>query len=182
MKMIIIIDLYQEADRLFDELFARYAGKLHRFILRKTRDPELAADLVQDTFVRMLEKGHLDGVTNHASFAYTIAQNLLIDHSRLSYVRRREEVADEFLLEVPDESSDLTSHSEHIQQLELFENLLLELPATQRQIFVLSRMEGWTYAEIATHLQISQSKVAKDIASVSLYLSEKIIDFGLLDE
>lgn len=167
---------------MLDELFARYAVKLHRFILRRIHDPELAADLVQDTFVRVLEKGRLEGVSNHASFVYTIAHNLLIDHTRLSYVRRREQVTEEFFHEIPDESSDLICHTEHVKQLELFESMLLELPSTQRRIFVLSRLEGWSYAEIAAHLNISQSKVAKDIAATSLYLSEKVIALGMLDE
>lgn len=167
---------------MLDDLFARYAEKLHGFIVRKTRDPELAADLVQDTFVRVLEKGRLDDVKNQASFIYTIAQNLLVDHSRLAYVRKREEVTEEFFLDIPDDNADLTSRTDQAQQLELFENLLFELPAIQRQIFVLSRLEGWSYAEIATYLSISQSKVAKDIAATSLYLSEKIMALGLVDE
>ena len=64
-----------------EELFRRHSSELLRFFTRQTRCSELAADLRQETWLRL--QGRPAGeIGNVRAFLYRIARNLLIDHHR----------------------------------------------------------------------------------------------------
>lgn len=52
------------------------------FLRRQVRDPEVAEDLLQETFVRAIRAGRVDAGTSLRSYLFTIAQNLVADHWR----------------------------------------------------------------------------------------------------
>ena len=55
---------------------------LYQFIVRRTRDPAAADDLVQETFARLLTYERAKTITNRAALGYSIALNLVRDHFR----------------------------------------------------------------------------------------------------
>jgi len=72
----------------FEALYARHKGPLYRYLLRHTRDRELADDLFQETWGRMI--GALQRYEPRAkfqTFLFTLAHNLFIDHCRRASVR-----------------------------------------------------------------------------------------------
>ncbi len=70
---------------LLDELIVQYQHRLLRYLLHLTGNHATAEDLFQETWVRVLEKGHLyDGRSRFVTWLLTIAHNVGID-----YLRRR---------------------------------------------------------------------------------------------
>ncbi|HUE96909.1 MAG TPA: RNA polymerase sigma factor, partial [Longimicrobiaceae bacterium] len=77
-----------------EKLFADNYEGLFRYLIRLTGDADLAADVAQETFVRLIEKKPDN--TGIRAWLYRVATNLVRDHSR---VRRRRT---ELLQGVPD--------------------------------------------------------------------------------
>lgn len=67
----------------FDELLTRYQHRLYRYLLRIVRQPALAEDLFQQTWLRVVEKAHqFDPRRSFEAWLFTIARNLALDHFR----------------------------------------------------------------------------------------------------
>jgi len=63
-------------------LFLKHASTLRGYLGRKVRDPQLAADLVQESFLRLAERGRKEQIDNTPGYLYRVAGNLLVDHIR----------------------------------------------------------------------------------------------------
>ena len=131
------------------ESLAEHGPALYRFALSVTRDPHLAADLVQDTFVRALQKGdQFEGRSSLLAWLRQILHNLAIDRARRSsrevIVEAVEEQwrADEYTV-------DPSAWAERRQTREELEDALARLPFIYRITVVLHDVEGWTVREIA---------------------------------
>lgn len=107
------------------------------FLLRRTRDPHLAEDLAQETFVKATRALLGWRGENPAAWLLAIARNVLIDHVR----RARQELA----LPDPDE---LGVPALGIDALEI-RDLLDRLPAQHRKLLVAVYLEGFSMVELA---------------------------------
>lgn len=121
-----------------------------------------AADLAQDTFVRVLMRhDELKSVHLRRPRAYlrVIAKGLLIDHFRRKSVER---AFLEALVLLPE--PEVISPEEQkilLETIQLIDAALDRLPAQVREVFLLSQIEGATYAEIASQMDISTRTVKR---------------------
>lgn len=132
-----------------------HAGALYRFALSITRDPELAADLVQDTFVRALQRSHqYQGEAPLGAWLRRILHNLAIDGARRSaHEIVVEEVEDRWR---DDEYTiDPLAVAERMETREELQDALVRLPFIYRVAVVLHDVEGWTVRQIAELAEIS---------------------------
>lgn len=137
------------------EGLSAHTEALYRFALSITRDPELAGDLVQDTFIRALERsGQYRGDAPVQAWLRRILHNLAIDRAR----RARHEVVVE---EVEDRwrddeyTVDPAAVAERSETREEFEDALVRLPFIYRVAVVLHDVEGWTVRQIADLTEMS---------------------------
>ncbi|MFI7616364.1 RNA polymerase sigma factor [Nonomuraea terrae] len=107
------------------------------FLLRRTRDPHLAEDLAQETFVKATRALLGWRGENPAAWLLRIARNVLIDHVR----RARRELA----LPAPEE---LGVPPLHVASLDV-RDALERLPERHRRLLVLVYFEGFSLAEVA---------------------------------
>jgi RNA polymerase sigma-70 factor (ECF subfamily) len=149
------------ADRLSD-LFRRHRAHLVALVARRTGDRDTAAELVQDSFARLMAAGSVGSAEGDTKLLYAIARNATIDHART--VRRRTElfsslVAEQFRSEVPSAEQAYESRD----AMNALVDALSLLPLRTREVFVLRRVEGLSHAEIAARLAISISTVEKHL-------------------
>lgn len=133
-------------DRL--DLVAHLDG-LYRFALALTRDPDLAADLVQDTYVRAIERrDQLRADAAPGPWLRRILHNLAVDRVR----RSSREIAMETVEEKwqdDDYTVDPVAVAERAQIREALEDALVRLPFYYRTVVVLHDAEQWKVREIA---------------------------------
>ena len=68
---------------LLDHLIEQYQNRLYRYLIFLTSNPALAEDLFQETWIRVLERGHqYNAKCKFESWLFAIARNLVIDVSR----------------------------------------------------------------------------------------------------
>jgi len=122
---------------------------LYPFALSIARDPDLAADLVQDAFLRAdTAIDQWRGDAPLASWLRRIIHNLAIDRSRRS---QREVPVEEVEQRWRDDAYtvDAAAVAERAQTREELEDALARLPFGYRSVVLLHDVEGWTVAEIA---------------------------------
>lgn len=142
-------------------LFLRHARDIARALRRGGLTRETAADLTQDTFVRVLSApmaGHSE-TNNPAAYLHRIARNLRIDH------QRRERLANRICLPYADFTGivDPAPSAEAVlygrERLLLVEAALAELPDRQRRAFELHRIGEMSMAEVGEKLGLSTTTV-----------------------
>jgi len=143
-------------------LYADHHGWLARWLRVRVGCSHTAADLAQDTYVRLLVRGQLPAPEQSRRQLARIAKGLMIDLFR----RRRIEAA--YLealrdLAEPEAPSEET-RAQVIETLVEIDALLHRLPDKPRRAFLLSRLDGLGYVAIAERLGVSVSSVEKYIA------------------
>ncbi len=145
------------------ELFTLYQPILFRQLCFQTGRPELAHDLIQETFVRVWQ--HRRTLRPSLSFlAYTlrISRNLLVDTVRYRQTREKYQEA------VPSPSHSAGDDPEEAVELTMLEEALVaaiyeDLPERCRTVLILSRFEGRANKEIALLLGTSVRTVEHQI-------------------
>jgi RNA polymerase sigma-70 factor (ECF subfamily) len=143
-------------------LFQQCEPELHGF-LRRRLGPEAADDVVQETYVRLLQYPCLDAVRNLRAFLFKTASNLMVDWVRQDQARAKNIQADVDLeiLSIP--TPDPEAVADGALQLARFRGALAELPVLCRHAFLLNRIDGLTHAEVAKRLGISKKTVERYI-------------------
>lgn len=155
---------------LLEKLFHSHASDLVRFLTRKLKSAEDAEDVAQNAFIRiqrLAEKGQLD---NPKAYLYQTASNLAIDQLRReklhsSYVQSEvsRQLANEEALGSPTNAHSPERVLAARQDLVEMRRAISSLPLKCRQAFILHRVKGLTYTEIAQDMAISVSSVEKYI-------------------
>lgn len=163
-------------DKTIRALFLSYQKELQAYLTSKLRDPELAADLTQETFLRYAEKNAGDTTPVHfsRSYLYRTAHNLAIDHIRSQARRPTDMPGSSVMDDVVDEAPgqvEITLGRERLAQLRA---VLAELPPRTQHVFALNRIEGLTYREVAQRLGISESSVQKHLSKALLHVTRSL--------
>ncbi len=149
---------------LLDRLIEQYQYRLFRYLVYVTGDKERAEDFFQETWIRVLERGHqYDGESKFEAWLFAIARHLVIDWQRQKKVQSLDALTDpqqEHPLQVADESDPSPLHSilSHESQ-ETVQTSLQKIPAMYREVLVLRFQEDLQINEMAGVLSIPVSTV-----------------------
>lgn len=157
-------------EKVFESIFNKYAKDIKRYVYSKTRDIEIAEDIIQDTFVKIWEDCDKVLFATVKSYLYTIANNLFLNiakHNKVVQLHQQGFVEDN-TVETPEF---ILLEEEFLIKLE---KAIADLPVLQREVFLLNRIEKKKYKEIAEQLNISVKAVEKRMHGALLVLREKI--------
>jgi RNA polymerase sigma-70 factor, ECF subfamily len=140
----------------FDALVQRYLPRARRLAQRLLPDPDDADDLVQDAFIRALDRiATFDVRRAFGPWFNRILINTGIDHRRKQAVRRTETQDPEMFAG----TSNPHQEAERAELRESLEHALQKLPARQRLIISLFEIDGHSTEEVAGMLNVSQVTV-----------------------
>ena len=155
-----------------ERLILKYQNRIYNVILKICANPDDAAELTQETFVKVLENiGRFQGRSSFYTWAFRIAVNLT-----LNYRKRNMKLA---LRSLEAQSTETSEHKKQLlrdflrddsspdpagiaQKKELYEiavKALMRLDDAQRTVVVLRDIEGMNYAQIARVLNIQLGTV-----------------------
>src|SRR5260370_10351080 len=143
---------------LMDRLIEQSQHRLLRYLVYLAGNRELAEDLFQETWIRVLERGHqYDGKHEFSTWLYAVARNLTIDYLRKKSPLSLDGINDGLMEEEnsgPLEPADTRPLAwEVMQQRDHTERInaaLVSIPAEYREAVVLRFQEGLALDEIAT--------------------------------
>src|SRR5262245_20319082 len=133
-----------------------------------------AADIVQETYLRVAAVETPDAVANPRAFVYAVAGNLAVDHLRQKQARRKY-VVDEAVPERAQASAPSPeAEFEGEERLACLMQAVEDLPPRCREVFVLRRFENLSQAEIAERLGISRNMVEKHMRRALLHCMQRL--------
>lgn len=157
-----------------DILYRDHAPMLRRRLRARVGSSEEANDLVQDAFARLLGARAAGGLKEPAAFLNRIVRNLLIDRSRRRMARPPHVAfgADVEIAVPPEQGQDL----EVEQMRRRYREIVDTLPPRTREVFLLHRLDGIAYKDIAERLDISVRTVEWHIAQAIVRIGRELDD------
>lgn len=174
---------HQEAG-LLDELILRYQHRLLRYLLFLTSSRELAEDLFQEVWMRVLVRGgQFNGKARFDTWLFTIARNLVIDYRRKRTVASLDELfegsADDdrpMSFEITDSQPTPFDRFASMEDRERISTALLEIDTLYREVLVLRFHEEMSLQEIAAvtraPLSTVKSRLYRGLAAIKPRLDE----------
>lgn len=144
-------------EEVYKSLFRKLAPELRNFLTYKFRDIERAEDIVQEAFI-ILWKSCKDVAPEKAkSFLYKVGQNQFLklfekDRVKNSYLQIHHSTVN---------TEDPAFNLEHNELDKKLRDAIENLPDGQREVFLMNRIDGKTYKEIAEVLEVSVKAVEK---------------------
>ena len=152
-------------------LYADHHPWLHGWLKRKLGCADRAADLAHDAFVRLLTPDRRaappETLTRPRAYLVTIAHGLVVNHWRRLEIER---AYLETLVGRPEEAAPSPEQSALVlATLCELDALLDRLNPRAREAFLLARLDGLTYGEVAEQLGVSERMVKKYMAQAMLH-------------
>lgn len=134
----------------YNQLVDLQSDGLYRFLMKKTAEPDVAKDLVQESYSKIWQKKHEVPYEKAKSYLFTTAFNAFID-----YTRRQKKFTNQ-----PEIHIQQHSYSPAPSDLkEIIDEALGKLPDIQKTVLLLRDYEGYNYAEIGEITNLSESQV-----------------------
>ncbi|RKP53663.1 RNA polymerase sigma factor [Pararobbsia silviterrae] len=157
----------------------RYHRELLRFLSRLVKDGEMASDITQESYVRVLSlRDAGTPIADPRALLYRTARNLVIDTYRRATVRTQHVDA---LEEIDEPVADVSHQPEHAWESSARAHALVAavdaLPARCREAFVLHKFEGLSQREVAARMGISLNMVEKHIIRGVLACKQQLSAF-----
>lgn len=163
----VAIDDTGRVSESLESLARRYHEELLRILRTRLPSEQDAADLAQEAYARLLRYQGQHSEEELRRMLFRIARNLLTDHWRWRRLRGvgMQLPIDDLDFEIESGQPTHDRHVDSAQRLGRLEDIILAMPEKRRTVFILSRIEGLTNAEIAERCGIAVKTVEKHIAS-----------------
>ncbi len=145
-------------DSLSDAIF--------RFLVKNTRDRDLANDLVQDSFMKLWIKRKDVDFKKSKSYLFTTAYHTMIDYFRKN---ARLDSLDSQLHEFGHNDNGFSDLKE------ILEEAVQKLSAIQRSVIMLRDYEGYSYKEIGEITELTEAQVKVYIYRARLFLKKYLV-------
>lgn len=169
----------------FNEIVDRYGEKIFRTALRIIRDTKGAEDVLQEVFLKLVQKLEtFNGECKFSTWLYSVTANASFAYLRAEKKYRNDLSFEEHIFNIEDgvsigadiKNSNCRSDGSfsRLELMEKIEQALNELAVPYRVVFHLRDVEGLTNPEVATILGLSVTTVKFRIRRARLYLRQKL--------
>lgn len=146
-----------------EDLYLRHHAALHRFLSRMLRCEDMAADVAQEAYLRLLRLAPGSARVDARAYLFQVAANAARD--RLARDRTRDRVVDHGpppeAVRSADPDAETTAAAR--ERLAIIIKAVATLPPRCRDVFLMNRIDGLSHGEIAQRLGISRNMVEKHI-------------------
>ena len=153
----------------FKMIYDAHFDNLRRYLIYRSGDQDLSKDIAQNVFMKVWTKKIEIASGNIKSLLFKMATDEFISHIRKKKVEKEyTESIDLKLIREADNNDDL------LEKKVLFQKALNQLPEKQKTAFLMNKMQGLTYKEIAEILNLSQKAIEKRIGLALKALKQNI--------
>lgn len=163
----------QSNKKAFKIIFDYFQNEIFDYLVFKLNNIEIAEDLLQEVFIKLWEnRTNIEDKLSLKSYLYKIAKNLALNHFR------HQKIVNDYTKSLAFYTKVNLNNPQQILEDKEFQNHLLnainKLPAKARVIFLLSKVDGLTYKEIAERLTISkktvETQIVRSLKSIRKYM------------
>ncbi|WP_121811272.1 RNA polymerase sigma factor [Mucilaginibacter kameinonensis] len=157
----------------FTEIYERYAGLLYVYAFKLTADRDSSKDIVQDLFISLWDNRSATNFrTSISAYLYTAVRYKFLKQTASEKIKSG--YAERFLNTMVNGVSNTETYLEEKDLARTLERLISALPPKMARAFVMSKLEFFSYKEIAEELNISEKTVQNLISEASSRLKPKL--------
>lgn len=170
-----------KADNMFafDVLYKKYSNRVYKFGHSILKSQEESENLMQDVFLNLWENRHkVEKDSSVKSYVFTITYN-----SAISIIRKkaRESEFVEYLKTLQEINEDpVNIELEYNELADKLDEIIRELPQRQKEVYLLHKVEGLKYSEIAERLNISLNTIENHMSRALKTIREKLGNYSLI--
>jgi RNA polymerase sigma factor (sigma-70 family) len=161
---------------LLDALYRKYSSALRKFLVRSHVKGDDLADIVQETYCRVLKSGDVETIQHPKAFLFQVANNVVRNAAKHRRSGVEDDAVDIESIEADDERPSPFRRIKAEQELAIVRAALEELSPKCREVFVLNRFEHLSYSQIAAELDLSVSMIEKYISQALAHLRNSVAD------
>ncbi len=173
----------------FELLLSRYERPLFNFILRHVSERTRAEELLQDSFLRVIERSkEFKGESKFSTWLYTIARNLCIDESRKMVFRRHKSLDAQLsgedgdgpaLVERTAGSGAAVDRAAIARELKpQIAEAIAALPEEQREVFLMREIQNLPFKDIASIVGVPENTVKSRMRYALERLQEALAEYA----
>jgi RNA polymerase sigma-70 factor (ECF subfamily) len=163
----------------FDALYKRYSKRLYKFGHSILKSQEESENLIQDAYLKLWEnRDKVEKDNSVKSYLFTIAYN-----SAITIIRKkaRESVFIEYLKSLQEINEEpVNVELEYKELTTKLDEIITLLPPRQKEVYLLHKVEGLKYAEIAERLNISENTIENHMSRALKTIREKLGNYSLI--
>lgn len=144
-------------------LYLQHIAELRHYLAQRVACREVARELAQETFLRMMLSDGKDAIRNPRAFLYRIATNLAVDHYRSEAGRPREILPLEDCAEQACPRPGPEQVASARQTLARLAAVVEQLPPRCREVFLRHKFDGCRQADLAREYGISVNAIEKHL-------------------
>jgi len=157
---VLVSNYINGSEKSLEVLVIRHKQRIFSFILSKVLDREIAEDIFQDTFIKVintLKRGRYNEEGKFLPWVMRIAHNLVIDHFRRNKRIPTFRNTDEFdiFTVISDEVLNVEKQLIKDQILNDIKDLIVELPEDQKEVLIMRMYKDMSFKEIAENTDVS---------------------------
>ncbi|HSC37768.1 MAG TPA: RNA polymerase sigma-70 factor [Chitinophagaceae bacterium] len=155
----------------FRQIFHAFNSRLSYAIFRLVKSETETEEIIQEVFLRLwVNREKLPGIENPGGWLHTIASNLALSSLRRQATRRKNMQAISASADIHTDEPAMQLDAKEIQHI--VQEAIAQLPASRRQVFILSRQQGLNRREIAKQLNISESTVKNQLGAALKFIQD----------
>lgn len=145
-------------EKVFNGFYMKHSRDLYNFMYYRSGDDAQASDYMQEAFIKIFENcGKID-FSKAKSYLFTTANNLFLNVVKHRKVKLEYAQNNPSVEATKEDPQFLLQEKEYMAQLQ---EAISNLTPPQREVFLLNRIDGKKYREIAEMLNISEKAVEK---------------------
>ena len=148
-------------------LFSEHNDSLIQFLATRLRSVQEAKEVAQEAYVRLLSLEDSGAVSFLRAFLFKTAANLAVD--RIRSRNRQRQALEAGLCDESREAPTPDREAASAQEMEIVRHLVAELPPKCRRAFLLHRVHGAEFSEIAEEMGLSERMVRHYVLRAVLY-------------
>lgn len=158
------------------ELYLRHRTALIDYAQPIVHSRAQAEDIVQEAWLRFSRQSSTPRIDNPVAYLYRIVRNLAVDSSRRQQIENTQPDGDALLDSLPSALGQPEAITQHQDTLKRIEAGLNSLPERTRRAFLLHRVHGLRFKEIAAELSISTTLAHQLVHTALLHCMQQVND------
>ena len=172
----LIGSLKRGSHQAFEELYHQYKRSIYLNLFRLVHQHEIAEELTHDVFLKIWQvRRQLDLNKSFPAFLRKIAANLAVDYYRRAALDKK--MQEDLIAAATEHLRSLTEEIASSENQTRIHSALQKLPPRRREIFMLCKLEGRSYAEVANLFGISPGTVNDHIVKATKFLRSELTKF-----
>ncbi|MFI5139730.1 MAG: RNA polymerase sigma factor [Sphingobacteriales bacterium] len=173
---LLIEQLHHSGESAFDCIYDLYWKQLFQYAYKRLQSEAVAKDMVQDVFISLWNKR--DGIkltSSLSAYLFSILRFKLIDYYHAGEVRKQHALSVSHIADLSDNNID---QKVHVNEINSLLNLSIQnLPCKMKEVFELSRTEGYSVRQISEQMNISEQTVKNQLSTALKRLRLNFADY-----